>query len=207
MSIFDLLKKHAKPDENAGGPPEYIIACLGNPGKKYAQTRHNAGYMAADYIAEKLSVSVNRSKFDSLCGQATVSGKKVLIMKPLTFMNNSGLAVRQAADFYKIPPEKILVIFDDVNIAPGNIRIKRSGTDGGHNGIKSIIYHLSSDSFPRIKIGVGMPEHGEMIDWVIGRFPEEDREPVFSALGNVCDAMTLIVAGDMETAMAKYNRK
>lgn len=206
MNIFDFFRKERQ-NAPVGGAPEYIVAFLGNPGKEYAQTRHNAGFMAADYAAQKLALSSYRSKFSSLYADTVISGKKVIILKPQTFMNNSGVAVKEAADFYKIAPEKIIVVFDDVNIAPGTIRVKRNGSDGGHNGIKSIIYHLSSNAFPRIKIGIGMPERGDMIDWVIGPLPKEDREDIFSALEKSYDALCMIVDGRIDDAMAKYNRK
>ena len=205
MNLFELLKKHEK--KEISGPPEYIVACLGNPGKKYALTRHNAGFMVADYIADKYHIPTWRTRFDSLCSDFTLGGKKVMIIKPQTMMNNSGVAVREAADFYKIPPENVIVIFDDVNIQPGSIRIKRNGSDGGHNGIKSIIYHLSSDSFPRIKIGIGKPEHPDMIDWVIGEMSKNDLEIMFDSLGNASDALDIMINKNIDVAMAKYNKK
>ena len=206
MNIFDFFKKEGR-SATFSTAPEYIAVFLGNPGKEYAFTRHNAGFMAADYASEKLSITSFRSKFSSLCATAEISGKKVILLKPQTFMNNSGIAVKEASDYYKIPPERIIVVFDDVNIAPGTIRVKRAGTDGGHNGIKSIIYHLSSNAFPRIKIGIGKPIHGEMIDWVIGPVPKADREDIFSSLEKAYDALVMITDGKIDDAMAKYNRK
>ena len=137
------------------GPAEFIIAALGNPGKKYEMTRHNAGFIFADMLAEKHGVSVNKIQFKAVTGLIDLAGHKCLLMKPQTFMNLSGEAVRQAAQFYKIPPENIIVVFDDISLPCGKLRIRRKGSDGGHNGMKNIIYQLNSDKCPRIKLGVG----------------------------------------------------
>lgn len=209
MNIFDLLKKIQT--EKTSSPAEavpftHILCGLGNPGPKYAKTRHNAGFMCLDYISEKLGVSVNRLKFNSLCGEAAIEGRRTLLLKPQTFMNNSGEAVREAAAFYKIPFENIIVIFDDINLSPGVMRVKRKGSDGGHNGIKSIIYHLGSENFPRIKIGVGAPGEGwDLADWVLGAIPPADREPIYKCIQSSLPGASLIIKGDIDQAMATYN--
>ena len=151
------------------GPPEFIIVGLGNPGKQYELTRHNAGFLFADLLADKNGVKINKIQFKAVTASLTLGGVKCLLMKPQTFMNNSGEAVRQAASFYKIPPERILVVFDDISLPCGRLRIRRKGSDGGHNGIKSIIYHLNSDAFPRVKLGVGEKPHPDydLADWVL----------------------------------------
>ena len=137
------------------GKPEYIVAGLGNPGKDYAATRHNAGFMALDHLAQRLNAKVNRAKFDALCGDAGIGGRAVLLMKPQTYMNASGIAISAAAEYYKIPPEHVIVLCDDITQAPGKLRIRRSGSAGGHNGLKSIIGMLDSENFPRIRLGIG----------------------------------------------------
>ena len=151
---------------------DYMIVGLGNPGKQYESTRHNAGFICLDLLAEKYSISVKKLKFKSLLGEGRIEGKRCLLLKPQTFMNLSGEAVRDAAEFYKIPPENIIVIYDDISLDPGKLRIRRKGSDGGHNGMKNILYHLKSDGFPRIKVGVGAkpnPEY-DLADWVLSRF-------------------------------------
>ena len=154
-NIFDLFKQIEKKDAPAMGNLTHLVVGLGNPGDKYTFTRHNTGFLALDFIAEKCGVKVDRVRFKSLCADTRIGEHRVLLMKPQTFMNLSGEAVGDAADFYKIPPENIIVLFDDINFDVGAMRIRRSGSDGGHNGIKSIIYQLNSDAFPRVKIGVG----------------------------------------------------
>jgi PTH1 family peptidyl-tRNA hydrolase len=188
--------------------PEYLIVGLGNPGEKYAQNRHNCGFMALDYIALRMNISVNRVRFRALTGEGMLSGKKVLLMKPQTFMNLSGESVREAAAFYKIPPEKILVIFDDISFQPGVFRIRKSGSAGGHNGVKSIIQCLSSDAFPRVKMGVGAPPPGwELMNWVLGNPSPEDMKKILASLEDVYDSAKHHAAGNLERAAALYNGK
>ena len=205
--IFELFKKIQKSPETHTEPISYIVAGLGNPGDKYAHTRHNAGFMALDVICEKYSFKIDRLKFKSQCGEAVISGKRVLFLKPQTFMNNSGEALREAAAFYKIPAENIIVLFDDISLRPGKIRIRKKGSDGGHNGIKSIIYHLNSDAFPRIKIGVGAKPHPDydLADWVLGEISKDDRENFVVALKNAADALEVMLDGDTDRAMSRYN--
>lgn len=189
------------------GPPEFIIVGLGNPGKQYELTRHNAGFLFADLIADKNGVKINKIQFKAVTASLTLGGVKCLLMKPQTFMNNSGEAVRQAASFYKIPPERILVVFDDISLPCGRLRIRRKGSDGGHNGIKSIIYHLNSDAFPRVKLGVGEKPHPDydLADWVLSQFKKDELALLHEAAEKACSAAELIVSGDIDKAMSNFN--
>ena len=207
-NIFDLFRQIEKKDAPAVGNLTHLVVGLGNPGDQYTFTRHNTGFMALDFIAEKCGVKVERARFKSLCADARIGEHRVLLMKPQTFMNHSGEAVREGADFYKIPPENILVLFDDVNFDVGVTRIRRSGSDGGHNGIKSIIYHLNSDAFPRVKIGVGkkpLPDY-DLADYVLGTYSDADKKTLFSTFARVYDCVGLILSGQMDRAMNLYNR-
>lgn len=190
-----------------GSAFEYIIAGLGNPGAKYKMTRHNAGFLALDLYAVKNNADIKKLKYHSLVREVTVSGKRCLLMKPQTFMNNSGEAIGEAAKFYKIPPERVIVISDDTTLDVGKIRIRRKGSAGGHNGLKSIIAHLGSEDFPRVKIGVGKkPDaYTDLADWVLARFPKESEADLKNALENALSAVELIVAGETDKAMNLYN--
>jgi PTH1 family peptidyl-tRNA hydrolase len=192
---------------HVSGPPEFIIAGLGNPGAKYEATRHNTGFIFIDMLADKYGVRLNKIKFKAVCETAEINSHKCLLLKPQTFMNNSGQSIREAADFYKIPPERIIVVFDDISLECGRLRIRRKGTDGGHNGIKSIIYHLNSDSFPRIKLGVGMkpdPDY-DLADWVLSSFTKDELVKMRQAAENAVLAAELMVSGETDLAMSKYN--
>lgn len=208
-NIFDLFDKIKKENtENKVQPITHIVAGLGNPGEQYLTTRHNAGFMALDYISSKLGVKLDRLKFKSLTCDVNINGKRVLLMKPQTFMNASGEAVREAADFYKIAPENITVICDDVNFGCGVMRIRRKGSDGGQKGVRDIIYQLSSDNFPRIKLGVGEKPNREysMVDWVLGKLGQEDREKMFGTFEGVYESVLLILDGKIDDAMCKYSK-
>ncbi len=189
------------------GPVEFLIAGLGNPGHKYENTRHNAGFLAVDTLAEKLGVKIDRLKFKSLCADAMIGSHRVLLMKPSTFMNNSGEAVREAMRFHKVPAERVLVLFDDVSLDVGRVRIRRQGSDGGHNGIKSIIYLTGKDTFPRIKLGVGKKPHPDydLAAWVLGKFRKEDTETLDRMFEAAADAAAMIVEGKTDQAMNRYN--
>lgn len=191
----------------AAGPVDFIIAGLGNPGKEYENTRHNAGFMAVDRLAEKQSAAVKRIKFKGLTRYCSLEGRRVLLLKPGTFMNLSGQSVQEAMAFYKVPPEKVLIIFDDINLEPGKLRVRRKGSDGGHNGMKNIIYLSGSDQFPRIKIGVGQKPNPNynLADWVLSRFSASDLKALDPALDNACAAAGLIVRGEIDQAMNLYN--
>lgn len=196
--MFNFLKK---------GKIEYLIVGLGNPGPKYSKTRHNAGFMALDLLAENQGFEIKKLKFQSLIADEMIGGKRCLIMKPQTMMNNSGEAVYQAASYYDIPDEKIIVIYDDVTLDVGKTRIRRKGSAGGHNGIKSIISCLGSENFPRIKVGVGKKPNAsyDLADWVLGEFPKEQGDSLKSALKNSAEAAELIVNDDIDKAMNLYN--
>ena len=205
--IFDLFKKIEAERKTTSSNIEYLIVGLGNPGEKYARTRHNAGFLAIDYLAQKYTCDVKQVKFKSLIGDTRIGEHRVLLMKPQTFMNLSGEAVGEAASFYKIAPENVIVISDDICQAPGRMRIRKSGSAGGHNGLKSIIEHLGSDKFPRIKIGVGEkpnPEY-ELADWVLAKIPKADEEPMFKIFEATADCIPMIVDGKTDDAMGKFN--
>ena len=189
------------------GTPEFIVAGLGNPGNKYEATRHNTGFVFIDMLADKYSLKVNKIKFKAVTAIADIAGRKCLVMKPQTFMNESGQSIREAASFYKIPPENIIIIFDDVSLDCGKMRIRRKGTDGGHNGIKSIIYHLRSDNFPRIKLGVGKKPHPDydLADWVLSDFSKDEAALMRNAAGEAIEALELMVNGEIDEAMSKFN--
>lgn len=192
---------------SSGGKYDYIVVGLGNPGAKYEMTRHNAGFLAMDLLALNENIDIKRLKHHALVADAVIGGKKCLLMKPQTMMNSSGEAVGEAAKFYKIPPEKIIVICDDISLDVGRIRIRRKGSAGGHNGLKSIIARLASEDFPRIKIGVGKkpnPEY-DLAAWVLGRFPRDCEPQLKSALENAVGALDLMLDGDTEKAMNLYN--
>ena len=191
----------------ATGNVDYIIVGLGNPGRQYEATRHNAGFIVIDMLAEERSCAVTKLKFKSLYGTAQIGDKKCILMKPQTYMNNSGEAVRDAAAFYKVPAERIIVVSDDISLDVGKLRIKRKGSDGGHNGLKSIIYQIQSDNFARIKMGVGKKPHPEydLAAWVLSRFKNDEVEPLKSAAKNACDAIKLIVGEKIDMAMNKFN--
>ena len=186
---------------------DYIIAGLGNPGVKYEMTRHNAGFLAMDLLAIEENINIKKLKHHSLVSDIMIDGKRCLVMKPQTMMNNSGEAVGEAAKFYKVPSENVIIVYDDISLDVGQTRIRRKGSAGGHNGIKSIIAHLGSENFPRIKIGVGKkpnPEY-DLVSWVLGRFPKEQESDLKSALENSTKAIRLIVSGEIDKAMNLYN--
>ena len=208
MSVFDILNKlNAEKNAAAAQPVEFIICGLGNPGLQYENTRHNAGFMAVDTIAAKYNTEIKKLQFKSLTGEVVLGGKKCLLMKPSTFMNNSGEAVTAAMQFYKIPIENVLVIYDDISLEPGKLRIRRKGSAGGHNGIKSIIYLTGEDTFPRIKLGVGAkprPDYN-LADWVLSNFKKDEIGQMHISCDNAAVCAELIVSGKTDEAMNKYN--
>ncbi|MCI8497651.1 MAG: aminoacyl-tRNA hydrolase [Clostridiales bacterium] len=189
------------------GPVDFIIAGLGNPGRQYENTRHNAGFLTLDLYAEAHSLKIDRLKFKSLCGECVIGDKRVLLLKPQTFMNLSGQAVTEAARFYKIPPERTIIIYDDISLPPGKLRIRRKGSDGGHNGMKNIIYLSGSDQFPRIKVGVGAKPHPDynLADWVLSAFKKDEIAPMKEAFQKAGEALELIVQGKTDEAMNRFN--
>lgn len=199
-----MFFKKTKP----AGPVDFVIVGLGNPGKKYEGTRHNAGFAAIEALAESAGVRINRVKFKSLCGEMTANGKKLLLLMPQTFMNNSGEAVREALSFYKLPPENCVVICDDVTLDVGTIRIRRKGSDGGQRGMRSIITQCSSEQFPRIKIGVGQKPHPEydLAAWVLSKFTKDEAPAIVKAAKDAADAALLIASGQIDKAMNDFSR-
>lgn len=186
---------------------DFLIVGLGNPGKQYETTRHNAGFICIDALAEKYSIKINKLKFKSLMGEGRIEGKRCLLLKPQTFMNLSGEAVRDAVEFYKIPIENIIVICDDISLEPGKMRIRRKGSHGGQNGMRNIIYHLKDDNFPRIKIGIGEkpnPEY-DLADWVLSRFTQNEAKLIRQAADDTVSAIEYMVVGDIDKAMSNYN--
>ena len=185
-----------------------MVVGLGNIGKQYEHTRHNAGFLAIDYIAEKYGAKIDRVKFHATVSEANIGGARVLLMKPSTLMNNSGVAVSEAASLYKIDPERIIVLHDEISFDPGVLRIRRKGSAGGHNGLKSIIAHIGSDDFPRVKIGIGKkpsPDY-DLANWVLGKFSEGDLKQLSSRFGDISDAVELMIKGKIDEAMNKYSK-
>ena len=189
------------------GGVSWIVVFLGNPGPKFNGTRHNAGFMAADAAAKRLGVSINKMRFKALTAEATVGGERVLLMKPQTYMNLSGEAVAQAARFYKIPPERVIVVSDEVALPIGKMRIRKAGSAGGHNGLKNIIQMLGTDQFPRIRMGVGAAPHPDydMADWVLSTFKNQDAETMRELSERVLDAVECYITEGVERAMNKFN--
>lgn len=207
--IFELFKKiSTNRDSSKSGPVEFIVAGLGNPGDKYTNTRHNAGFIAVDFAAGQCAApKIDRVKFSALTCEATISGKRVLLMKPQTFMNNSGEAISAAANFYKIPAQKIIVFCDDISLEPGKMRIRRKGSAGGHNGLKSIIEHLGSEDFPRIRLGVGAKPHPDfdLAEWVLSSFSPDELKKLSDELGTAYRGLEKIISGDIDAAMQICN--
>lgn len=190
-------------------PVSWLVVFLGNPGRRYEGTRHNAGFMAADAFSQKHDVRISRARFRALTAQCGIGGDQVLLMKPQTYMNLSGEAVGQAARFYKIPPEHILVLSDDITLPIGALRIRTKGSSGGHNGLKNIIEVLGTDAFPRIRIGVGSPPHPDYdtIDWVLSVFRDQDAEDMAESASRAADAAECYIAEGPEKAMNRYSQK
>ena len=208
-NIFDLFKQISSGEQSKSLPVEYMIVGLGNPGSQYENTRHNAGFLAIDYIASSKGIRIDRAKFKALTAITEISGKGVLLVKPQTFMNLSGEAVGEAARFYKLPAENIIVISDDISLDVGRLRVRRKGSDGGHNGLKSINAHLGSDAYPRIKVGVGQKPHPdfELADWVLSVFDKSDTESLAQTYPRILAGVEKIVSGDVEGAMQLCNGK
>lgn len=187
----------------------YIIVGLGNPGKEYAHTRHNVGFETIDILADRMGIEVEEKKHKGLCGKGILAGQKVILLKPQTYMNLSGDSVGEMAQFYKIPPENIIVINDDISLDVGIIRVRPKGSAGGHNGLKSIIYRLNSDTFPRVKMGVGAPKHEDydLADFVLGRFTKEEIPVMEDAIVKAEKAVAEIIKNGVQSAMNKYNGK
>lgn len=207
MSIFDIFDRISSNSQNSGGKIEYVIAGLGNPGMEYDGTRHNAGFFTIDALAAQLGTEINRLRFKGKTAEVTIEGVRCLLIKPATYMNNSGESVVQALEFYKIDPSKLIVIYDDISLEPGRLRIRRKGSHGGHNGMRSIIDLTGRDDFSRIKIGVGKKPHPDydLAKWVLGKFNKEDAEKMKRSAENACECVKLMVCGKTDEAMNKYN--
>ena len=188
---------------------DWMIVGLGNPGQQYASTRHNTGFMTLDLLAQRLQVKVSKERFQAQTAQAVYEGQKLLLVKPQTYMNASGLSVEPAAHYYKLPPERIIVLFDDISLPVGKLRIRKSGSAGGHNGLKSLISSLGSDQFPRVKIGVGAKPHPDydLADWVLSTVSKAEWPDYQSAMEHAADAALCIVKNGCERAAAEYNGK
>ena len=206
-NIFDLFKKIETKSPVPSGPVTHIVVGLGNPGAQYVNTRHNAGFLALDHMAEKLGVRIERTRFKALTAEAMLGGAHVLLMKPQTFMNLSGEAVREAAAFYHIEPANVIVIYDDINLPVGRLRVRGKGSDGGHNGIKSIVSQLGSNEFPRVRVGVGErpnPEY-DLADWVLSNFTPTEREGLSATFPTVQAGTELLIKGDVAAAQQRCN--
>lgn len=184
----------------------YIIAGLGNPESKYDKTRHNIGFRLIDELAVRNGIKFSDRKHNGLVGKGIISGEKVILLKPLTYMNLSGECVGPAADYYKVEPENVIILFDDISLDVGRIRIRKKGSAGGHNGIKSIIAHLGSENFPRLKFGVGdKPKEMDLADYVLGRFSSQDEATVSEGIKRACEAVECMIGEGCDAAMNKYN--
>lgn len=207
MSIFDIFDRISSDSSRAGGKIEYIIAGLGNPGMEYDNTRHNAGFNVLDTLASQLGENINRLKFKGKTAEASIAGKHCLLLKPTTYMNNSGESIVQAMEFYKIGIDHVIIVCDDISLDTGKLRIRRKGSHGGHNGLRSICELTGSDDFPRIKIGVGKKPHPDydLAKWVLGKFGKEDSEKMKESAENACECIKLMVQEKTDEAMNKYN--
>lgn len=192
---------------SSAGGVSWIVVFLGNPGPQYNGTRHNAGFMVCDVLEKRLGVTVNRLKNRALTAKVTLNGESVLLVKPQTYMNLSGESVRPLADFYKVPADHILVVSDEIALVPGRMRLRPAGSAGGHNGLKSIIAHLGTDQFPRLRLGVGSPPHPDyaMVDWVLGVLRNQDAEDFAAAAQRAADCIECLVKEGVERAMSKFN--
>ena len=192
---------------SAKGSPQFLIAGLGNPGPKYENTRHNAGFLCVDALSREIGVTVDTLKHKALVARCEIGGVPCILAKPQTFMNLSGESIGALARFYKIPPERIVILCDDVNFAPGTLRIRKKGSDGGQKGLRSIIEHLNSEDFVRLRLGVGVKPHPQMdlADWVLSKFSDADRKGLDAAIQNAVKAIELIVQGETDLAMSHYN--
>lgn len=205
--IFDLFRQIAKKDTAPVAPVTHLIVGLGNPGEKYKMTRHNAGFLTLDYLAQQYGVRVDRAKFHALCGEAVIGSHRALLMKPQTLMNNSGLAVQEAAAFYKIAPENILVISDDIAQAPGKMRVRRKGSAGGQKGLGDIIVCMGTDAIPRLRMGVGAKPHPDydLAAWVLSDFSPEEQKQLFGCFADAKRGIEKILDGDFDAAMQICN--
>lgn len=185
----------------------YIIVGLGNPGKKYDSTRHNIGFEVVDYIGRKFDIPVTKPKFKAHIGEGRIGSEKVILVKPQTYMNLSGESVMSIVEYYDVPMENVIVIYDDIDTEMGKIRIRKKGSAGSHNGMKSIIYLLQDDSFPRIRMGIGKPDNRQLADFVLDRFTKDEIPYMEDAIKNACDSVEIILKEDIDKAMNNFNKK
>ncbi len=207
MSIFDVFDRISANSQNARGKIEYVIAGLGNPGLEYENTRHNAGFIVLDMLAKQCGEEINRMQFKGRTTDVMLGDKHCLLLKPTTYMNNSGESIVQALEFYKLDVSSLIVVCDDISLDVGRLRIRRKGSHGGHNGLRSICELTGSDSYERIKMGVGKKPHPDydLAKWVLGKFGKEDMEKLNTAAENACECIKLMVQGKTDQAMNKYN--
>ena len=202
-----MIREKEETKHRIGRKYMYLIAGLGNPGREYENTRHNAGFASIDRLAEKNHISIDMKKFQALCGTGYIGGQKVLLLKPQTYMNLSGESLRAACDFFKIDPEQeLIVIYDDISLAPGQLRIRAKGSAGGHNGIKSIISHLGTQVFLRVKVGVGeKPQGWDLADYVLGHFSKEEQQVMQESFDRAADAAAALLSEEVQQVMNEYN--
>lgn len=207
MSIFDVFDRISANSQNVRGKIEYVIAGLGNPGLEYENTRHNAGFIVLDMLAKQCGEEINRMQFKGRTADVMLGDKRCLLLKPTTYMNNSGESIVQALEFYKLDVSSLIVVCDDISLDVGRLRIRRKGSHGGHNGLRSICELTGSDSYERIKMGVGKKPHPDydLAKWVLGKFGKEDMEKLNTAAENACECIKLMVQGKTDQAMNKYN--
>lgn len=207
MSIFDVFDRISQNSSSAGSKIEYIITGLGNPGLEYENTRHNAGFAVLDKLAEQSGCNINRMRFKGKTAEAVVGGKRCLLLKPTTYMNNSGESIVQALEFYKLDISQLIVICDDISLDPGKLRIRRKGSHGGHNGLRSICELTGRDDYQRIKMGVGKKPHPDydLAKWVLGKFGKDDAKKMETSAENACECIALMVQGKTDEAMNKFN--
>lgn len=207
MSIFDVFDRISANSNTPKGKIEYVIAGLGNPGMEYDNTRHNAGFMVLDMLASQLGEEINRLRFKGKTAEVMIGDKRCLLLKPATYMNNSGESIVQALEFYKIDVDHLIVVCDDISLDAGKLRIRRKGSHGGHNGLRSICDLTGRDDYQRIKMGVGKKPHPDydLAKWVLGKFGKEDAEKMKQSAGNACECLKLMVQGKTDEAMNKYN--
>lgn len=183
----------------------YLIAGLGNPGAKYQNTFHNVGFMCIDFLSQKHNINVSKVKHKAIIGEGEINGEKVILAKPQTFMNLSGESVREIAGWYKAEPKHIIIMYDDINLDIGKLRVREKGSAGGHNGMKSIIYQLNTDEFPRIRVGIGKPDEKALVNHVLSKVPQAEQENLFEAIKNAVSTVELIIKGDIQGAMNRFN--
>ena len=206
MELFRKIEKEKpREDSGEGGKETYVIVGLGNPGKKYATTRHNVGFMALDTIAMESDIQITKIKHKALIGEGHMGGKKVVLVKPQTYMNKSGESVQELMNFYKIPIENLVVIYDDIDLDPGRLRIRKKGSGGSHNGMRNILRLLGDDGFPRIRIGVGRPGQEDLASFVLSQFREEEKRDVADTIEKASMAAKAIVTEGVDIAMNLYN--